>query len=293
MTYSLEFEMNTELIGGLAALVDGRLEDARMRCRGALRAAASARDELRGSHALALGLGVEAAAAERARARRRPDDEAAALAAARALDADWERLVAGLDQIRTPSRVIAGNLATAAAERLRLAGRSEPRGWAVAAAAWDAVGMPYPAAYGRLRGAEALIAAGGSRAEPTALLSEAHAACVRMGAAAMREEVEALARRARIELGQPASPASPEPDPSPAGALGISERELDVLALVAEGRTNRQIADALFISVKTTGAHVSSILRKLDVATRGEAAAVAVRSGLLPTGSGPVVRDRK
>jgi DNA-binding CsgD family transcriptional regulator len=54
-----------------------------------------------------------------------------------------------------------------------------------------------------------------------------------------------------------------------------------VLALVADGRTNRQIADALFISVKTAGAHVSSILRKLDASTRGEAAAVALRAGLL------------
>jgi DNA-binding CsgD family transcriptional regulator len=54
-----------------------------------------------------------------------------------------------------------------------------------------------------------------------------------------------------------------------------------VLALVADGRTNRQIADALFISVKTAGAHESSILRKLDAATRGEAAAVALRAEVL------------
>jgi DNA-binding NarL/FixJ family response regulator len=50
--------------------------------------------------------------------------------------------------------------------------------------------------------------------------------------------------------------------------------------LVAEGRTNRQIADALFISVKTASVHVSNILAKLGVANRGEAAAAARRLGL-------------
>jgi DNA-binding NarL/FixJ family response regulator len=53
-----------------------------------------------------------------------------------------------------------------------------------------------------------------------------------------------------------------------------------VLALVADGRTNRQIAQALFISNKTASVHVSNILAKLGVANRGEAAAVAHRLGL-------------
>jgi len=54
-----------------------------------------------------------------------------------------------------------------------------------------------------------------------------------------------------------------------------------VLGLLAAGRTNRQIADALFISVKTAGIHVSNILAKLGVASRGEAAALAHRGGLV------------
>ena len=54
-----------------------------------------------------------------------------------------------------------------------------------------------------------------------------------------------------------------------------------MLALLADGRTNRQIAEALYISVKTAGAHVSSILRKLDATTRTQAAAVALHAGLL------------
>jgi len=59
--------------------------------------------------------------------------------------------------------------------------------------------------------------------------------------------------------------------------LGLTPREREVLALVADGRTNRQIAEALFISAKTASVHVSNILAKLGVANRAEAAAVAHR----------------
>jgi DNA-binding NarL/FixJ family response regulator len=54
-----------------------------------------------------------------------------------------------------------------------------------------------------------------------------------------------------------------------------------VLALLADGRTNRQIGEALYISAKTAGVHVSSILRKLDATTRTQAASVALHAGLL------------
>ena len=60
-----------------------------------------------------------------------------------------------------------------------------------------------------------------------------------------------------------------------------------MLALVAEGRSNRQLADALFISAKTASVHVSNILAKLGVASRVEAAAVAHRLGLLAAPPGP------
>ena len=55
-----------------------------------------------------------------------------------------------------------------------------------------------------------------------------------------------------------------------------------MLRLVAEGRTNRQIAEELFISPKTASVHVSNILAKLAVSTRGEAAALAHRLALFP-----------
>jgi DNA-binding CsgD family transcriptional regulator len=63
-------------------------------------------------------------------------------------------------------------------------------------------------------------------------------------------------------------------------AFGLSKRELEVLALIAEGRTNREIGERLFISQKTVGVHVGNILSKLGVSGRVEAAAVAIRLGL-------------
>ena len=66
----------------------------------------------------------------------------------------------------------------------------------------------------------------------------------------------------------------------PAAQLGLTRREAEVLALVAAGRSNRQIAQALFISPKTASVHVSRILAKLGAASRVEAAAIAHRLGL-------------
>jgi DNA-binding NarL/FixJ family response regulator len=64
-------------------------------------------------------------------------------------------------------------------------------------------------------------------------------------------------------------------------AFGLTRREREVLARVAAGRTNRQIAEELFISESTAGVHVSNILAKLGVSSRTEAAAVALGEGLV------------
>ncbi|HEY6740859.1 MAG TPA: response regulator transcription factor, partial [Lapillicoccus sp.] len=90
--------------------------------------------------------------------------------------------------------------------------------------------------------------------------------------------IRRLAERARVSLD------SPEPAGEPAAPLpfGLTSRELTVLGMVAGGSTNRQIGRELFISEKTASVHVSNILRKLQVANRLEAAAVAERAGLLP-----------
>jgi DNA-binding CsgD family transcriptional regulator len=65
-------------------------------------------------------------------------------------------------------------------------------------------------------------------------------------------------------------------------AAGMTARETEVLALLAEGLRNSEIAERLFVSTRTVDHHVSAILRKLDVRTRGEAGAEAVRLGLTP-----------
>jgi DNA-binding NarL/FixJ family response regulator len=94
-----------------------------------------------------------------------------------------------------------------------------------------------------------------------------------LGAAPIAEEARALARRARLVAGAPEPAAAENP-------FGLTERELEVLRLVADGRSNGQIAETLFISRKTASVHVSNILGKLSVASRGEAAALAHRHGL-------------
>jgi DNA-binding CsgD family transcriptional regulator len=80
------------------------------------------------------------------------------------------------------------------------------------------------------------------------------------------------------------SPAIPFASPGRSGGgpdtFGLSKRELEVLALIAQGRTNREIGDRLFISQKTVGVHVGNILAKLGVSGRVEAAAVSIRLGL-------------
>ena len=73
---------------------------------------------------------------------------------------------------------------------------------------------------------------------------------------------------------------SPTPEPAPEAPLGLTPREHEVLLLVAEGRTNREIGEQLFMSEKTASVHVSRILAKLGVGGRVEAAAVAHRLGI-------------
>jgi DNA-binding CsgD family transcriptional regulator len=128
---------------------------------------------------------------------------------------------------------------------------------------------------------EALLATKASRARAEQALGAAHAVAVRLGAVPLRRELELLAQRGRVRLEAPAepSPATAEA-PSVAASLGLTQREAEVLALVAAGRTNRQIGQALFITPKTASIHVSRILAKLGVAGRGEAAAIAHRLGL-------------
>ena len=139
--------------------------------------------------------------------------------------------------------------------------------------------QPYPAAYARWRGAETLLLHGAARDEVEPLLRAAHACARELGAAPLRAEIEGLARRGRLTLSVEPDRAAPGRQPSPLDRLGLTAREQEVLALVAAGRTNRQIAEALFIAPKTATVHVSNILGKLGVRSRVEAATIAHRLG--------------
>jgi len=233
----------------------------------------------------AVGLAVEADRAARAGARR---------VAAEAEDA--RGVAAGLlEGARTlpgsPSPETDALLATCEAEWTRVEGTSDPGRWQAAADAWDKADQPYPGAYARWRLAEALLGARLDREQAVRAAREAHATAARLGAAPLRVQLEQLARRSRIDLApKPAGQdqaAAGEPDNAGlAGELGLTPRELEVLRLVADGRSNSQVAEALFISAKTASVHVSNILAKLGVASRVEAAAVAHRLALFDEPAG-------
>ncbi|MDT0269414.1 AAA family ATPase [Streptomyces sp. DSM 44915] len=159
------------------------------------------------------------------------------------------------------------------AELRRAEGRSTAADWAAVVDAFAALSRPYEEGWSRTRWAEALLAEG-ERERAAAALAEAHGLAVGLGAAPLVAEGARLAARGRLPLGESAAPAGP-------GGPALTPRERDVLALVAAGRSNRRIAEELFISPKTVSVHVSNILAKLEVASRGEAAALAHRLGLV------------
>ena len=75
--------------------------------------------------------------------------------------------------------------------------------------------------------------------------------------------------------------ARPDGDPTSGGRGGLSPRELEVLRLVATGKTNREIADELVVSARTVDRHVSNIFAKLHVSSRAAATAYAYEHQLV------------
>jgi ATP/maltotriose-dependent transcriptional regulator MalT len=222
-------------------------------------------------------LGVRAAAdlAERGRARRRSDELAAARRRADALVGDLAAILEPSAAGSPPADGVAFQALTCA-EQGRVEGRSATEPWADAASAFEALREPFPAAYARYREAEARLAAGGERAAAVDALLAAHGTTVELSARPLREAVEALARRARIVL------AAPGPPPADHGSEGgLTPREAQVLQLLADGLTNREIGDRLYISEKTVGTHIAHIFEKLDVHNRIEAASRARQLGVL------------
>ncbi|WP_436500708.1 helix-turn-helix transcriptional regulator [Actinokineospora sp. HUAS TT18] len=162
-------------------------------------------------------------------------------------------------------------LARAEAEASRLDGPGDPALWQAAVAAFD-YGAIYEQAVCRRRHAEALLAAD-RRDEAATELRTADQVAAHLNARPLREAIRKVARRGRVSLDEN-SEARDELDL-------FTPRERSVLALVAQGRTNRQVGDELFISEKTVSVHLSRIMAKLGASRRAEAVAVAYERGLL------------
>jgi DNA-binding CsgD family transcriptional regulator len=199
----------------------------------------------------------------------------------------YRELAARAADLATPEASSRGYQALVAAELARAAGSRDQANagssmagaWSAAARAWQAAAEPYPLAYCLLRLAEAAAAAG-DRQEAGRSLRQAYAVASGVGAAPIAQEAAALARRTRVSLDEP-EPGAARPAPEdPLARFGLTEREREIVVLLAAGRSNPQIAEALFISPKTASVHVSNILAKLGVDSRVEAAAVAHRLGV-------------
>ena len=240
---------------------------------------------------VAVGVRAEADLAARARA---TGDGAAEAEAVRRAETIYEL---GCDLLRRDAGWEAPvHVAGAEAELARARGAMTEDTWPPMIERWDELGNVFMAAYARWRHAASILERGGPRGDVPATLSRAHTDAVALGAMPLRAEVDGLARRARIALdepppdtalrsagspGSPGSAGSPGSEPTAAERIGLTARELDVLTLVAQGSTNREIAGALYISQKTVTVHVSRILAKLDARSRVEAAGLAQRLGLL------------
>jgi DNA-binding CsgD family transcriptional regulator/tetratricopeptide (TPR) repeat protein len=169
--------------------------------------------------------------------------------------------------------------ALAAAEFGRTSG-TKPEFSPAIAAARDA-GEAYLLAYALLREAQQAWS-DGNRDAAAAMLDESARLSAGMGAAPLLDEAQALARRGRLRVAvlAPAETGAGRAAQPSIETFGLTDRELEVLELVAAGRSNPQIATELFISPKTASVHVSNIIAKLGVTSRGEAAALAHRLGL-------------
>ncbi|QXJ26763.1 AAA family ATPase [Actinomadura graeca] len=202
-----------------------------------------------------------------------------------AASADLDAIVERAATLRTGGPLLHALRLTFDATAARARGVLDLAAWDAAAAAWEALGNPFNRAEALTGAAEAALA-GGDHDGASDRLQTAADLAAGLGAGPLAERVDDLRRRTRGPRRTGADAAAP---------LGLTPREYEVLRLVADGRSNRDIAETLFISVKTASVHVSNILGKLDVATRGEAAATAHRLALfaaIASREGPSVTRR-
>ncbi len=324
----LESSVPTYLAAASLARWQGDPDDARRSVAAGWRRVRGTEDWSLIGRVVALGVEIEADVVVAARARRDLASVAGARERASEMLAAAERAVgrAGHGAVFADSAEAAARLATARMHRDRMDRRDAPDGWQAVAGSWEALGVPYQAARARFHEATSRLGAGGdargARVEARVPLVAAYESAVALGARPLAREIRGLAGRALITLPRQA-PAAPtvapgrtgdrrEPASRPSDSIeglartftdppaephrdpfGLSRREREVLGLIADGRTNREIAERLFISERTVHIHVGKVLAKLGVSGRVEAAAVAIRLGLTKqeedaSGGGPI-----
>jgi len=244
-------------------------------------------------------LRLEADLALTARARRDDGALAEARARVRAIAGEVER-IAGILGVPAATATASSTApptrdramaAMCRAEVARFDEQDADGAWGAIAATFEAIDRPYPAAYARFRQAAAILRDRGSRPEAASALGFARATAARLGAAPMLGEIDRLARQARLEVAASDRPTGMAGStPMSAAAHDLTEREVEVLSLIAAGWSNQEIADALFISRKTASVHASHIFDKLGAANRVDAAAIARSLGIQPGAPPPGVR---
>jgi DNA-binding CsgD family transcriptional regulator/tetratricopeptide (TPR) repeat protein len=200
------------------------------------------------------------------------------------------------------------HLATARAHEARIRGRGRPAEWKRLADAWAALPVPYQAAKAHWWHAAAALEARDRRAEARDALLDAWRISGELPARPLRRALAKLAERGRIPLPddkpvaipvrspRPPVPVGPgraiaerlavRPTPVTSKSFGLSQRENSVLRLLAEGLTNREIGERLYIRQATVAVHVRRVLAKLGVSNRIEATGMAIRLGLVPDEEG-------
>jgi DNA-binding CsgD family transcriptional regulator/tetratricopeptide (TPR) repeat protein len=260
------------------ALEEARPDDAFTEIERALALVAGTEDVFYGPEMCALGARALADGLEDARLHgRRVDADKVRLQADELVDEVDRLLALPVAQGAEPTRAASSFAVWCRAERSRLDG-PDPEPWADVATRYESAREPYPVAYARFREAEALLRSKGAKGRVADCLTEAWRITEQLGARPLQSRVTQLARRARITLDT--TVVAPSPEAMAASDLGLTPREVEVLGQLAGGRTDAEIAEALFISKKTASVHVSNLLRKLDMANRVEAGKVGQAYGL-------------
>lgn len=253
-----QFGANTRIRAAQLAIAAGHVDDARTHISAALAISDRCDDMIYAPKACSVGISAEAACPS-------PDLDTV------------EALTTRLSGIETMARSFGGQLlaepaafvAMAHAEARELNGEPQPRAWQAAATAWDHCGDRYWAAVCKFRTADAILRSKGDRSVAARIAAEALAVARSLGAVPLAADLEVLNRRGRLTAGS-----IPE---DPLHRLGLTQREAEVLDFLVEGRTNRRIGEAMFISEKTVSVHVTNLLRKLGVGSRTEAAEMSRR----------------